>query len=151
MKPVASAIVALAVVGAYAAVVHAQTPADRSIKYRQGVMSAQGWHLGVLASMAKGDRPYDRDAAVRSATFLDQLVAMPWDGYGPNTESGSVNTRAKAEIWKDWAKFEKYGKEVKAETAKLVSAAGTDLNALKGAVGATGKQCNGCHDDFRTK
>jgi len=149
MKPVVPAAVALAVVGAFATAVHAQS-ADRQIKYRQAVMTAQSWHMGVLSSMAKGERPYDKDAATRSATFVAELSAMPWDGFGPGSETGAP-TKAKPEIWKDRAKFDKYGQDLKAEATKLAATAGTGLDALKAGVGATGKVCASCHDDFRSK
>ncbi|MFO1283948.1 MAG: cytochrome c [Burkholderiales bacterium] len=149
MKPVVSALAALAVVGAYAVVVHAQTP-DRQIKYRQGILQGMGWHMGVLGSMAKGERPYDAQVAARSAKFVAELAEMPWDGFGPGSDAGAP-TKAKPEIWQQRAKFDNYAKEMQAETKKLADAAGKDLNALKAAVGPTGKACGNCHDDFRMK
>lgn len=148
MKPVVPALTALAVVGAFATAVYAQSP-DRQIKYRQAVMTAQGYHFyGVLGGMAKGTRPYDKDAAVRSAKFVDELIEMPWDGFAPGTESGAP-TNALPDIWKDRATFDKLAKDAKAETAKLVVAAGTDLAALRAQVQATGRACKSCHDKFQ--
>ena len=143
---------ALAVVGVFSAVVSAQTPTpERSIKYRQGIMGAQGWQLGVLGAMAKGDRPYNKDEAVRSATYVSQLLQMPWEGYGPGTEQGAP-TRVKPDIWKEPAKFKQLGDAAQAESLKLVAAAQTgDVAALRTAVGAMSKACNNCHDDFRNK
>ena len=144
--------VALAVAGIFSAVVSAQTvPPDRSIKYRQSIMTAQGWQLGTLGAMAKGDRPYNKDEAVRSATYLSQLLQMPWEGYGPGTDKGAP-TRVKPEIWKDPAKFKQLGDAAQAESLKLVAAAQTgDVAALRTGVGAMGNACNNCHDDFRNK
>jgi cytochrome c556 len=149
MKPVVSVLTALAVAGAFATAAHAQSP-DRQIKYRQGILQGMGWHMGVLGAMAKGERPYDKDVAARSAKFVNDLAAMPWDGFGPGSDAGAP-TKAKPEIWKDKAKFDKLGKDLQVETAKLASAAGGGLDALKGAVGTTGKACSNCHDDFRAK
>ena len=140
---------ALAVVGTFSVAVYAQS-ADRVVKYRQGIMQAQGWHLGALGAMAKGTRPYDKDAAVRHAKFIEALLQMPWEGFTPGSESGA-NTKAKPEIWKERAKFDKYAQDVQALMPKLVSAAGTDLNALRPAVGEVGRACNNCHDDFQMK
>ncbi len=113
-------------------------------------MQAQGWQLGVLGGMAKGDIPYDKDHAVRAATFLNELVKMSWDGYIPVSDSG--NTKAKPEIWKDKAKFDKLALEVQAETPKLVAAANSgDVAQLRPAVSAVGKVCSNCHDEFRNK
>jgi cytochrome c556 len=148
MKPVVPVLTAVALVGTFVVAVHAQSP-DRQIKYRQSVMTAQGYHFyGVLGGMAKGTRPYDKDTAVRSAKFVDELVDMPWDGFAPGTETGAP-TNAKADIWKDRAAFDKFGKEVKVETTKLVAAAGTDLAALRAQVTATARACKACHDQFQ--
>jgi cytochrome c556 len=149
MKQAAPILAALAVVGAFSTVVYAQT-ADRAITYRRGIMQAQGWHMGVLGGMAKGTRPYDKDVAVRSATFVSELVDMPWDGFIPGSETGAP-TRAKPEIWKDRAKFDKYAQDAKAESVKLAAAAGNGLDALRAAIGPMGRACNNCHDDFQNK
>ncbi len=142
---------AFAVVAVFSAAVLAQDMRpDRAIKYRQGIMQAQGWHMGVLSRMAKGEIPYNKDQAVRSATFVNELVRMPWDGFVPVSDSG--NTKAKPEIWKDKAKFDKLAQEVQQETPKLVTAANSgDVAQLRTAVAAVGKACNNCHDDFQSK
>jgi len=140
---------AFAVVAVFSAAVVAQDMRpDRAIKYRQGIMQAQGWQMGVLSQMAKGEIPYNKDQAVRAATFVNELVKMSWEGYAPVSDTG--NTKAKPEIWKDKAKFDKYAQEVQAETPKLVAAANSgDVAQLRTALGAVGKVCSNCHDDFR--
>jgi len=150
MKQAVPILAALAVVGAFSTVVYAQS-ADRAIKYRQAVMHTQGWHMyGVLSGMAKGTRPYDKDIAAGSAKYIDQLIEMPWEGFAPGTERGAP-TRAKPEIWKEKAKFDKYAQEAKVETAKLAAAAGNGLDALRAAFVPANKACDNCHNDFRNK
>ena len=150
MKPVVPVAAALALVGAFATVVYAQSP-DRQIKYRQAIMTAQGYHFyGILGGMAKGSRPYDKEQAMRSAKFIDELIEMPWDGFTPGSETGA-KTAAKPEIWKDRAEFDRLGKEAKVETAKLVAAAGVDLATLRAQVQATGRACKNCHDKFQNE
>ena len=138
----------------FVTVATAQAPAprpDRAIKYRQGVMGAQGWNMGPMAAMVKGERPYDKDLFLRNATRVEQLLAMSWEGFGPGTDAGAP-TKAKPEIWKEPAKFKQYQDETMAAAAKLVAAAkvGT-LDAVKGPFGDLGKSCNNCHDDFQSK
>ena len=104
-----------------------------------------------LPAMAKGDRPYNKDEAVRAATFVNQLLAMSWDAFAPGTDTGAP-TKAKPEIWKEPAKFKQLADAAQAESLKLVAAAQAgDLAALRPAVGAMGKSCNNCHDDFQSK
>jgi cytochrome c556 len=152
-KNVVPALSALAVIGAFSAAVLAQEmKADRAIKYRQGVFQAMGWNFySVLGPMTKGEIPYNKDQAVRSATFLSQLALMPYYGFVPGSDQGAP-TKAKPEIWKETAKFEKLQQDMQAETVKLVAAAQTgDPAALKTAVTNTGRACANCHDDFRNK
>jgi cytochrome c556 len=124
---------------------------ERAIKYRQGIMQAQGWNMGRMAAMVKGEQPYDKDEFLKRATYLDQLVHMPWEGYTPGSDQGAP-TKAKPEIWKEPAKFKQYGDKVAAESSKLVAAARTgDMNQIRPAFNAVGKACKDCHDDFQSK
>lgn len=142
----ATALLASLSFGAYA-----QSAAERAIQYRQGVMRAQGWHLGNLAAQVRGDKPYNKDDFARSATFLSQLLQMPWDGYGPGTEAGAP-TKAKADIWLDTGKFKSAGDDAgKAAAALAQAAASGNMDQIKVAFGATAKTCKTCHDDFKSK
>ena len=60
---------------------NAQSAAERAIHYRQGVMKAQGWHMGNMGAQLKGAKPYNKEDFARSATFVSQLIAMSWDGF----------------------------------------------------------------------
>lgn len=125
---------------------------DRAIKYRQGVFQAMGWNFfGILGPMAKGEIPYNKDKAVKAATWLHELALMPYDGFIPGSDTGAP-TKAKPDIWKDRARFDKLAHDMQAETLKLVAAAQTgDPATLRTAVAATGRSCSNCHDDFRNK
>ncbi len=147
--PVLSAVAVIATFSA--AVIAQEMKPDRAIKYRQGILQAMGWNMGILGGMAKGEIPYNKDQAVRAATFVHELSAMPWDGFTPVSDTGAP-TKAKPEIWKDKARFDKLAQELQVETAKLETAAKAgDLAQLRAALGPTGKACSNCHDDFRNK
>lgn len=144
---------AFAVLSAFPMLAGAQdVKPDRAIKYRQGVLQAMGWNFfGILGPMAKGEIPYNKEKAVKAATWTHELAAMPFDGFIPGSDTGAP-TKAKPEIWKDRAKFDKLAHDMQAETVKLVAAAQTgDPAALRKAVTATGAACKACHDDFRNK
>ena len=134
------------------AIVNAQdVKPDRAIKYRQGILQAQGWNVGIMSAMAKGERPYDKDEFLKRAVYLDELVYMPWEGFIPGSDQGAP-TKAKPEIWKEPAKFKQNQEKLQVETPKLVAAAKTgDMNQIKTALGDVGKACTNCHDDFRAK
>lgn len=124
---------------------------DRAIKFRQGILQAQGWNAGIMDAIIKGEKPYSKDEFVRRATYLDELAQMAWEGFIPGSDQGAP-TKAKPEIWTEPAKFKQYQTDLQAETAKLVAAAKSgDMGLIKLAFNDLAKACKNCHDDFRAK
>jgi len=122
---------------------------EQAIKYRQGAFSVLGAHFSRVAMMAQGIQPFDAKAALENAELVGNLSRLPFTAFGPGTDKGAPN-RAKDEVWKDAAKFKAASDKMVAEAGKLeVAARSGDLEALKAAVGALGKSCKSCHDDFR--
>jgi cytochrome c556 len=150
-KPV-QLVIGLALAGSVASVAWAQAvKPETAIKFRQGIMRAQLWNLGTMATMVKGAKPFDKDEFLRRATYLNELTVMAWEGYPPGSDQGAPN-RAKPEIWKDPAKFTQLAEALQAATGKLAAAARTGtLDAVKGPFGDVAKACDNCHDDFRSK
>jgi hypothetical protein len=69
-------------------------------------------------------------------------------GFIEGTDKG--DTKAKPEIWSESDKFKAAAAKMQEEMAKLnVAAKAGNLDAIKVAVGETGKQCKGCHDTYR--
>ena len=122
---------------------------EDAVKYRQSAMFMQSQHFGRIAAMANGRVPYDQASAVANAEIVAMVSQLPWSGaYAPGTEGG----KAKAEIWKEPAKFKEHSDKLVADTAKLLATAKTgNLEALKAAVGSVGGTCKACHDSFRSQ
>jgi cytochrome c556 len=128
----------------------AQAKPDVLVKQRQAVMTLQGKYLGPLVGIAQGKVPYNAAAVQRNAGFLDNLSRMPWDGFDPSTRE--EKSRALPAIYENNAKFKEYAARLENETSKLVSLSkGGDEAAVKAQIGAVGKVCGACHDDFRQK
>jgi cytochrome c556 len=125
-----------------------QTP-EAAIKYRQGAFSVMAAHFSRVAMMAQGIQPFDAKAATENAELVGNLSRLPFTAFGPGTDKGTTH-RAKDEVWKDGAKFKAASDRMVADAAKLEAAAKSgDFEALKTAVGALGRSCKSCHDDFR--
>lgn len=120
---------------------------EDAIKYRQSAFSLMGAHFGRIGAMVNGRVPFDAKVAADNAALLKTLSTLPGAAFPAGSESGG-NTRAKAEIWKDNAKFVAAYEKMVAALDKLPAAAG-DAGALKTAFGAAAATCKGCHDDFR--
>jgi cytochrome c556 len=128
----------------------AQAKPEILVKQRQAAMTLQGKYFGPLAGMAQGKLPYDANIAQRNAGYLDVLDKMPWDGFDPSTKN--VKSAALPAIWSEPAKFKEAQERLQSEISRLVSVSkGGDEGAVKAQIGAVGKACGNCHENFREK
>lgn len=124
--------------------------ADEAIYNRKSVMKTIGLHFGPLGAMAQGKAPYNKEVAMRNAEIVSALSKSPLNLFPAGSEKGDkLETRVKTEVWLD-AKFKDAFQKFQQEGARLGEVAkGGDEAAIKTQVGALGKACKGCHDDFR--
>ncbi|MGP3697563.1 c-type cytochrome [Rhodobacter sp. NSM] len=127
--------------------------AEHVVEARKGFFSLLAIEFGPLAAMAKGEMPYDADAAKAHAADLVALTKYnPSDLYAPGTSADDVKgTAAKAEIWKDMDAYQSKGMAFFEAVAALEPAAGAGQKELAAAVGKVGGTCKSCHDDYRMK
>jgi cytochrome c556 len=129
---------------------YSQVKPDVLVKQRQAAMTLQGKYFGPLAGMAQGKVPYDAKIVARNASYLEVLSKLPWDGFAPSTKD--VKSAALPAVFTDTAKFKEHADRLQNEVSKLASVSkGGDESAVKAQIGAVGKACGGCHDDFREK
>jgi cytochrome c556 len=145
LKNLAFAVVAMGV----ASGVLAQVKPEDQIRYRQSVMNVMGRSFGALNAIAKGEAPYNKDAAAKNAAIVEMMSGLPAPAFGPGTEKGAP-TKADMKVWSEGEKFKTAYDKMVGEVKKLPAAAG-DEATLKAQVGEVGKACKGCHDDFRLK
>ena len=148
-KTVQQLIFGVLAISAVSAAFAADPKPEDEIRYRQSALNVIGRNFGVLGAIAKGERPYDQALAVKTATLLELLGPLPFGSFGPGTDKGAVH-KADPKVWSEPAKFKEAADKLQFELAKLPEAA-KDLDTLKLQVGATGKACKACHDDFRVK
>jgi cytochrome c556 len=128
----------------------AQVKPEILVKQRQAAMTLQGKYFGPLAGMAQGKLPYDANIVQRNAGYLDTLDKMPWDGFDPSTKN--VKSAALPALWNEPAKFKEAQERLQSEVSRLVSVSkGGDEGAVKTQIGALGKACGNCHENFREK
>jgi cytochrome c556 len=115
-------------------------------------MKATGRAMGGLAPMMKGEKPYDQATVNTSLTQLEEtakkLPTMFPDSIKGVKIEGDYHSSPK--IWEDKAgfaaKIDSFAKAVAEVKGKI-----KDLDSLKAAVPAIGKECSGCHETFRLK
>ena len=145
-----AAAVMFAALGGASLEAMAQAKPDVLVKQRQAAMTLQGKYLGPIGGMLKGARPYDADIVALNATFLENLARMPWDGFDASTQG--EKSKAKPEIYKEWAKFRAAADTLEAETAKLGAVARAKNEAgVRAAFGGVAKACGSCHDAYQAK
>ena len=128
----------------------AQVKPDVLVKQRQSAMTLIGKYFGPLGGMAQGRVPFDAKLVQRNAGYLDALSEMPWDGFDASTKG--EKSRALPAVWEQEAKWKEAADRFRSEVDKLQTAAkGGDEGAIKSQIGAVGKSCANCHDNFRQK
>lgn len=119
------------------------------IKYRQKVMSSIGAHIGSIGAVLKGEVSYTGHVAAHARAMHDASLMID-DIFPKGSDVGE--TRAKPEIWQNWAKFEAATKTFQAASKELARIAETgDMAAVGAQMKKVGEACGGCHKPFRKK
>ncbi len=150
MKQIGTLLSAAVIGLAISATAAAQAKPEQLVKQRQAAMTLQGKYFGPLGAMAQGKAPYNAELVRHNAAFLDVLAKMPWDGFAASTKD--VKSATLPAVFTDAAKFKEAQDRLQSEISKLVSVSKSgDEAAVKAQLGAVGKSCGGCHENFREK
>ena len=119
--------------------------------YRQSVFALIALNFGPIAAMAKGDIEWDGDKLAIYADELDKVANLKLKkGFTEDSKKGK--TRAKPEIWENFADFEIKLTKLRSATNNLkIAAKSNDKGQIISAIGITGKSCKSCHDKYKTK
>lgn len=148
MKAIASLVLAAAAITLAAPASAQFAKPEDAIKYRKAALTVMATHFGRVAAMANGRIPFDAKVAADNAAVAESMSKLPWAAFVDGSDKG--DTKAKAEIWSDAAKFKEASEKMQGEMTKVAAAAKTgNLDSIKAAVGATGGSCKACHDAFR--
>ena len=121
---------------------------EDAIKYRKAAFTVMATHFGRVAAMANGRIPFDAKTATDNAEIATIASKLPFAGFVEGADKGE--TKAEPKIWTEMDKFRGAAAKMQEEMAKLnVSAKSGNLDAIKAAVGETGKSCKACHDVYR--
>lgn len=142
----ALAVAAVAAVSFAATAVIAQ---QNPIEARQALMKDNGKHAKTGAAMVKGEAPFNLATAKEIfATFETAGKKLP-DLFPADSKTGH-DTRAAPAIWENMDDFKAKAAKL-AKDAKEAKESVTDLPSFKAKFSAIGKDCGGCHEDYRTK
>lgn len=121
---------------------------EDAIKYRKANMTLMATHFGRVAGMANGRIPFDAKLAADNAEMAAAVTKWQFTGFVEGSDKG--DTKADPKIWTEKDKFNAAGATLQEAVNKLnVAAKGGNLDAIKAAVGDTGKACKACHDAYQ--
>jgi cytochrome c556 len=124
------------------------------VNQRQTSMKENGKNLGgVLGAMAKGEKPYDQAAVDAAVAKLAANAKAMGTLFPENTKGMKADGKysASPKIWENRADFDSHVASYTKAVNEVASAGIKNLDALKAAVPAIGKQCSGCHETYRLK
>lgn len=127
----------------------AQAKPEVLVKQRQAGMTLIGKYFGPLGAMAQGKAPYNAQIVSRNAGYLAVLSRLPWDGFDAST--ANEKSKALPAVYSNHAKFSQAAVDMQNAVDRLAATSASDEAAAKTAIGALGKACGGCHENFRQK
>jgi cytochrome c556 len=132
--------------------ISADDPNLKLLKARQGEMQLRSFNVGPLFGMAKGKMDYNAELASTLAnnlkTQLELDMGRAWK-QGTANDAYPGKTTSLPKIWTTYPEISDYGKKYAKAINELAAVAGNGVDALKSKMGAVGKSCKGCHDEFR--
>ena len=145
------AVTAVAVITLSPAAISHLNDKEVSQSYRQSWFTMIALNFGPMVAMVKGEIPWNDD---QMTVYADELVILTsmdgMRGFADGSDKGK--TRAKPEIWENKADFTSKLDDLKAALVTLQQAsAGGDRKAIASQVGAAGKACKACHDEYKAE
>jgi cytochrome c556 len=147
-------IAALALIAGMAAAPSALSHLDSTAfnqSYRQSLLALLGANFGPMASMVKGEMPWDEARFIGWSEDLAKVASLDiMRGFPPGSDKG--RTRAKPEIWDNIEDFEAKIADLRRETELMAEvAANGDRAQLMKQFAKTGGTCKACHDEYKSK
>jgi cytochrome c556 len=130
--------------------VQAQTAPVDVIATRQAGYDLMASALGAVNLGVKANVEVKSFAGAGSAmaAWAKQIPSL----FPPGSDKGSRPTKAKPEIWTDWATFEKDAAALDTASTKLVELAkANDTAGFTAQLKVVGAACGACHKQFRAE
>ena len=128
-----------------------QQRAENAVKVRQSLFEVQNFAFQQSVAMLRG-APFNAQTAVTTAKRVEMTTSMIPDVFKFDTRKYTVTTKARDDIWMNQSDFEQkaHAANMAAQNLEMAAMSG-DAGMTKAAIGALGKACGNCHDQFKNK
>ena len=122
------------------------------IEVRRALFTLIGSNFRPVGDTLQGKVPYDAaeiQKRVARVAFLAPQLSEVFPDF-----SATGDTKAKPEIWSNRADFDSRLKDFQTHVAALAHVVEKDagnVDTFKAAAAAVGKDCKGCHDEYKSK
>jgi len=147
LKALMSATLASATLIASVALAAGPKPEDY-LESRHGLLQTVRIQFGPLGAFSQGQGDLPADAVQRAETIaaLAKILPVAWG------KEDVPKSSSKPEVFTQKDKFNDGFKVLNTEATKLAEVIKTgNADAVKAQIGAVGKACKSCHDDFKQK
>ena len=130
----------------------APSPAMQAVEARKAIYTLIGSNFKPVGDVLRGRAQYDPAEVQKRATRIAFLAELASEAFPDASNSGLPATRAKADIWKNRAEFDRRLKDFQEHARALAQVAAGEksaTDAFKAAAVAVAQDCKGCHDSFR--
>lgn len=139
---------AVAAVAAIASGTGAVIAQSDPIAARMALMKGNNDNAKIVVAMIRGQAPFDAAKVdVAFAQWADTAQKLP--GLFPDNSKTGQKTRATPKIWETKADFDAKAAAFGKVVAENHDKAKGSVDGLKVAIGAVGKACDNCHEDYR--
>jgi cytochrome c556 len=128
-----------------------EAEAQAAVEARQELFTAMGEQMDSIAPMLRRQAPFDAAVVKAAADEMAMLTTMIPERFAVDTSGfGGLETEARNNIWQSHDAFlDKQHALVEALANLQEVAAAGEQGPTLGAVGAVGRACGSCHDDYR--
>jgi len=116
---------------------------------REAMMKKIGGSVGLMASIAKGDKPYDATALKSALSTISETAKAFPDQFKPGSDK--TDTAASPKIWENAADFRSHADKLSADADGLAMQLPADPAAIGAALKQLGAECSSCHQAYRLK
>lgn len=151
MKPLMLLTASAAMFAFGALAQEAEDPFADAVEMRHGLMLQMATDLGKVGGMAKGEMAYDAAVASKSAANIAAIASvLSMDQFPAGSEyQASADSFALPAVWVTPDDFMAKITDLNTAAGAFQTAAATDVETLKAAMGQLGAACSACHKAYR--